>query len=110
MPIAIHVGHSNTRAAKETITISCHMSFVPKNVSSIESRMMMVRNKTKNDFSYFLSISESHLLYETDVVTSPPIISPCVLPKSIGNCGGHYVKFYFDQNSKRCEQFVFTGE
>ena len=33
----------------------------------------------------------------------------CDLPLAVGTCGGHWRRYYYNNSTKRCEEFVFKG-
>lgn len=40
---------------------------------------------------------------------SEPALSPCRMPKASGRCRAIIFKYYFDEATSTCQQFVFTG-
>ncbi|XP_055351849.1 LOW QUALITY PROTEIN: papilin-like [Paramacrobiotus metropolitanus] len=54
-------------------------------------------------------VSDDQCLKKCGAGETPRPADICTLEKAEGDCKEYYPRYYFDRNSQRCEQFIYTG-
>jgi hypothetical protein len=101
--VTVHV--SGTEAAKAMETDTIHEKIASKPVLVL---ITLVSNCTQ----LLLNFDWEYVIFNfitNRLVVIVQLADACYLPKSVGRCGNSQTKFYYNYETRQCEEFVYGG-